>query len=242
MFYAQDGNALYRYFKRNEYMKIELFQYLLDYYKVDMAYELVEDEKKILTFEFFKPTFEYGKLRDGATEIMIKPINNAQFCIYLNSVFMDKTIEIDGNGKVVYSESKGLLMDLDSSDIEFKDSVFLVSSADKENNKTTGITLILALLFIEWLNSSQNIKYSLPHFHLPYHDKSRHDCIYGSVFNDYPITKEFYYTSATHENDEGFRISPSNTIPHFFASAPSKIYGDSSSTASFRMMKLPIDK
>ena len=61
MFYAQDGNALFRYFKRNEYMKVELFQYLLDYYKIDMAYELVEDEKKILTFEFFKPDFTSGK-------------------------------------------------------------------------------------------------------------------------------------------------------------------------------------
>jgi len=78
MFYTQNGNALYRYFKRNEYMKVELFQYLLDYYKIDMAYELVEDEKKILTFEFFKPSFSPGSLKN-ATEIIIITNKNDNF-------------------------------------------------------------------------------------------------------------------------------------------------------------------
>jgi uncharacterized tellurite resistance protein B-like protein len=239
MFYTQNGNALYRYFKRNEYMKIELFQYLLDYYEIDMAYELKEDEKKILTFEFFKPTFEKGSLGNGATEIMTKPINNAQFCIYLNSAFMDKIIEIDGNGKVVDSESKNLLMDLNNSDIEFEDGEFIINNAEDEEKKITGVTLLCVIYFIEWI-SNENIKYSLPHFHVNYHsDQDSDNYIFGSIFNDYPISKEFYYTSAKSKNDEGFRISPKNTVPHFFASNPSKIGGRSSATASFRMMKLP---
>ncbi|MDQ7004059.1 MAG: hypothetical protein Q9N67_03685 [Ghiorsea sp.] len=115
MFYKQDGNALFRYFgKKNKdaihIIKPELFQYLLDYYKIDMAYELQEDEKKILTFEFFKPTFERGKLGKGATEIMTKPVSNAQFCIFLNAVFMDEEIEIDGNGKVVDKKTKNYFL------------------------------------------------------------------------------------------------------------------------------------
>lgn len=240
MFHTQDGNALYRYFKRNEYIKVELFQYLLDYYKIDMAYELKEDEKKILTFEFFKPTFEYGSLGDGATEIMTKPVNNAQFCIYLNSAFMNKTIEIDGNGKVVDSGSKDLLMDLDNSDIVFDNGVFLIKKAKNEEKKVTGITLKFSKEFIKWLSIYQNIKYSLPHFYVKYHsDQDSDNYIFGSVFNDYPIAKEFYYTSAKNKNDEGFRISPVNTVPYFFASNPAKIGDKSSSIASFRMMKLP---
>jgi hypothetical protein len=38
-------------------MKIELFQYLLDYYQIDMAYEVTVDEKKLLELEFFKSIF-----------------------------------------------------------------------------------------------------------------------------------------------------------------------------------------
>ncbi|MDQ7002449.1 MAG: hypothetical protein Q9N02_07145, partial [Ghiorsea sp.] len=136
MFYKQDGNALFRYFgEKNKdaihIIKPELFQYLLDYYKIDMAYELQEEEKKILTFEFFKPPFETGSLGHGATEIMTKPVSNAQFCIFLNAVFMDDWIEVDGNGKVVDSESKDLLMDMDHSDIHLEDEVFIINS-DKE--------------------------------------------------------------------------------------------------------------
>jgi uncharacterized tellurite resistance protein B-like protein len=169
MFYTQNGNALYRYFKKEDKnkpykIKEELFKYLLDYYKIDMAYELKEDEKKILTFEFFKPTFEEGSLGDGATEIMTKPVNNAQFCIYLNSAFMDKTIEIDGNGKVVDSKSKDLLMDLDNSDIILKDNEFLVSSADDEEKKITGVTYVMAEMFIEWVSEFNDVEYGLSAF------------------------------------------------------------------------------
>lgn len=169
MFYTQNGNALYRYFKRNEYIKVELFQYLLDYYKIDMAYELVEDEKKILTFEFFKPTFEEGSLGNGATEIMTKPVNNAQFCIYLNSAFMYKSIEIDGNGKVVDTESKDLLMNLDNSNIEFKDGVFLLNSAENEDKKITGITYVIAKMFIAWISEYNKENYKITSVDGDYH-------------------------------------------------------------------------
>jgi len=172
MFHTQNGNALYRYFKRNEYLKIELFQYLLDYYKIDMAYELIEDEKKILTFEFFKPVFKEGGLGGGATEIMTKPVNNVQFCIYLNSAFMDKTIELDSNGKVVESESKNLLMDLDNSDIEFKDGVFMINSVKYEEKKITGMTYKLIDMFIKWINSYKNEKYEISTFFVSNHSIS----------------------------------------------------------------------
>lgn len=45
MFYKQDGNALFRYFGKQHIndvfiIKKELFQYLIDYYKIDFKYEL----------------------------------------------------------------------------------------------------------------------------------------------------------------------------------------------------------
>lgn len=242
MFYTQNANALYRFFKRNEYIKVELFQYLLDYYKIDMAYELVEDEKKILTFEFFKPILEKGSLGDGATEIMTKPVNNAQFCIFLNENILNNKIEIDGNGNVVDSESKDLLMDLDTSDIALNNGEFLLNCAEDDEKKVTGVTLIFSKKFIIWISKYCNHKYLLPHFHVKYHsDQDSDNYIFGSAFNDYPIAKEFYYTSAANKNNEGFRISPENTIPHFFASNPSRIGDTSSNTASFRMMKLQVN-
>jgi len=39
MFYTQDVNALYGYFTGNEYMKVELFEYLIGYYQMNTAYE-----------------------------------------------------------------------------------------------------------------------------------------------------------------------------------------------------------
>ena len=51
MFCTQNGNALFRYFGKQKKddiftIKSENFQYLLDYYKIDMAYELSEYEKQ----------------------------------------------------------------------------------------------------------------------------------------------------------------------------------------------------
>jgi len=244
MFYTQNGNALYRYFgKQDKYdiflIKKELFEYLIDYYKIDFTYELKEDEKKILTFEFFKPTFQKGTLGDGAKEIMTKPISNVQFCIYLNSALLNKEIEIDGNGKVVDSKSKNIVFDLSNSDIKLDNNEFILNDIKNENKKVNGVTLKLAKKFINWIGEYNNEKYALPHFFVNYHsDQDSDNYIYGSVFKDYPISKEFYYTSAKNKNNEGFRISPSKTIPHFFASNPSKITDKSTAIASFRMMKL----
>ena len=242
MFYAQNGNALYRYFKRNEYMKVELFQYLLDYYKIDMAYELVEDEKKILNFEFFKPTIKTGELGEDATEIMTKPITNAQFCIYLNSDFMDKTIEFDGNGKVVDSESKDLLMDLGSSDIEFKDNVFLVNSAEDDEEKITGITYMMANKFIEWVSKYNNEDYTI---------SSLVESSISMNSFDINLDSEFFYNRYSYvncgtKNDcKGYcigEIKDSEYIHTDLRNMGSIKSDILSKDISFRMMKLPIEK
>jgi len=173
MFYKQDGNALYRYFgKQDKYdtflIKKELFEYLIDYYKIDMAYELKEDEKRILEFEFFKPTFKYGSLGNGATEIMTKPVNNGQFCIFLNSLFVDKKIKIniENNSVMTNDEKIILLVNLKNSTIKFKKNEFYSSNRD-EIEKVTGITSIGAEKFAEWfmnIKNSKNFIYKLSSF------------------------------------------------------------------------------
>jgi len=253
MFYTQDGNGLYRYFgiknKNAKYtIKPELFQYLLEYYEIDMAYELQEEEKKLLDFEFFKPTFKEGELGNGATEIMTKPVNNAQFCIYLNYAFMDKKIEIDGNGKVVDSESKDLLMDLDKSDIYLEDGKFIVDK-DKYENRVTGITYVAANLFIAWASGVNGVKYGLTSFTI---------CqVYMDSFST-PIFGEFYYGyyNRNYNNYSGYRRANNKYYSQkYFSYNDNQSWYDGYSSSydpkvdenytsketSFRMMKLPVE-
>ena len=235
MFYTQNGNALYRYFKRNEYMKVELFQYLLDYYKIDMAYELVEDEKKILTFEFFKPTFSSGSLGDGATEIMTKPVNNAQFCIYLNSAFMDKTIEIDGNGKVVDSINKDLLMDLDNSDIEFADGEFLIRSSEDEEKKITGISCSFVIYFIDWINKKTTESFELSNFY----GTSHNDRDFSIRNFDNKPFDEFIIRTSEGRNERIYSICRNSRGEELYLRDYREINKNfTDNITSFRMMKL----
>ncbi len=167
MFYTQNGNALYRYFEKESASKIhlikaELFEYLLDYYKIDMAYELLKEEKKILSFEFFKPTFEYGSLGDDAKQIITFPVNNIQFCIFLNAI----DIKVNNNVKVVTKQESELLVDLDNSDIKYIDNIFVVSSK-KESKKVTGITYKAGYLFTSWLSALDKVDYKLTSFSSP---------------------------------------------------------------------------
>lgn len=252
MFYTQDGNGLFRYFgiknKNAKYLiKPELFQYLLEYYKIDMAYELQEEEKKLLEFEFFKPTFEEGELGSGATEIMTKPVTNAQFCIYLNSALIDKSIEIDGNGKVVDSKSKDLLMDLDNSDIYLEDGKFIVDK-DKYESKITGITYVFSYLFINWASVANDVKYDLASF-TNYH-------VYMDSFST-PIFGEFYYgkyketyrdysgykrANNTYYSEKYFNYSNNTSWYDGYNSSYDPIIDKNytSKETSFRMVKLPV--
>ena len=239
IFYTQNGNALYRYFKRNEYMKVELFQYLLDYYQINMEYELKEDEKKILKFEFFKPTFNNGGLAEGAIEIMTKPVNNAQFRVFLNTAFMTNKIEIDGNGNIVDSETKDLLMDLDMSDIEFKDNEFIINSAVDEEKKITGITYTMANMFSKWVSEFNEEKYKLSAYEdyqivdfSSFTNKPVKEMIYSNYMPFRPSYKRIGYVIlqlSDNSNSVNFHNYRSSTIDKNFCSEE----------CSFRMMKLP---
>jgi len=242
MFYTQDGNTLYRYFgKQDKYdtflIKKELFQYLIDYYKIDMAYELKEDEKRILDFEFFKPTFENGSLGDGATEIMTKPVSNAQFCIFLNSAFVSKTIEFNGEGKIVDSKTKDLLMDLEMSDIEFKDNEFVIKSAEDEEKKITGITYVMANKFIATMSIYNNEKYKLSHFHGDHNYERYFDT---SNFKNEPL-REFIIRTSRYGNERLYTIIDKEIGGiYLYLNRCNEIDKKiTSNTFSFRIMKLP---
>jgi len=164
MFLAQDGNGLFRYFKHGGYLKQELFDYLLEYYKIDLEYELQEWEKGLLEFRFFKPISDRISYRmfDNSDEIMAKPINNAQFLLFLNEMLLKDAIEIDGLDMVVDSNTKDLLLDPEFSDIKYENGKFIVDT-DKLENKVTGITYIVIEAFIEWLSKLQGVYYGLTH-------------------------------------------------------------------------------
>jgi hypothetical protein len=153
---------------------------------------------------------------------------------------MDKTIEIDGNGKVVDSESKDLLMDLDNSDIEFEENLFLVNNNEDDESSVNGITLPLISKWLYWIDNFNNCTYNLSHFHVHEHATDSNEFIYLDSFIHHPIANEFYYTTATKDNRQGFRVSPDKQEGTFRASQPTLISKNdyNSSLASFRMMKL----
>ena len=236
MFYTQNGNALFRYFgkqRKNDVftIKVEHFQYLLDYYQIDMKYELQEEEKNILTFEFFKPTFSDGGLADKATEIMTKPVSNAQFCLWLNSAFMSKTIELNGDAKLVESKTKDLLMDLAMSDIEFVDNTFVLNSSQEDEKKITGLTYVAGKLFATWASEHNKEKYTLSQY---YDDNDYTDV---SSFTNNPL-KEII---SLLDNNYCKIIKLSGSYLCFYSSSYyssiDKTFHDKET--SFRLMKLP---
>ena len=170
MFYIQDARALSRYFNRNKTIKQSLFIYLLEYYKIDLAYALKEEENELLTFKWFKPTFEKGGLKN-ASEIMKNPISNAQFLIYLNAKYDENTILVDENKVYLNDEEKTLLMELENSDIGFNNSGFYIEDSTKDDEKITGITADSVKGFVEWINDLKGLEYNIVEFFRTEDDK-----------------------------------------------------------------------
>ena len=164
LFYAQDARALARYFNRNRMIKQSLFNYLLEYYKIDLEYALKEEEKELLDFKWFKPTFDTGGLYN-ATEIMKYPISNAQFFIYLNARYDENAIVVEENRVYKNDEEKTVLMELENSDISFKDASFSIENSTKDDEKITGITPASVEDFVKWINGLQDKEYKIVAFY-----------------------------------------------------------------------------
>ena len=231
LFYTQDGGGLFRYFTKHSYFKKELFEYLLDYYKIDFAYELKEDEKKTLELEFFRPDSEsaYAVKLANAIEIAVKPINNAQFCIYINYALMQEEIELNGDDMVVDSKEKYLLFNPQNSEIVYdKKSNTFVVNPDKEKDKITGVTPIIAQRFTAWLSAYHNIKYSVTNFEYD-RNNDNVDSFTVKPFDEiYSGTLDFWYVTPLARS---FSLHQENIE-----------YNYSSETTSFRVMKLLDEK
>lgn len=243
LFYTQDGNGLFRYFTRNNYIKKERFEYLLDYFKIDFNYELIEDEKKTLEdIEFFKPTFSNthfankDRLGYNAEEIAVKPINNAQFCIYLNYALLKKVIEKNGDDIFVFSEDKNIAFEPNNSEIKYKeDEKKFIISDNKHEQKATGMTYVLAKSFIKWLNDKYNCNYTI-------------STLDGSPLVDMSsftisLKNEFYYNLYSNNNTNlvgKFYDTRHLDNNHIFKGGFKSTF--TSSNVSFRVMKLPQTK
>ena len=151
MFHTQDGNGLYRYFRSSEKMFVDNFQYLIDYYKIDFAYEMEEEKKKILEFEWYKPKFKCGGLDFGYTHLMTKAVNNAQFCLFLNEILAEKEIFVEES--MVWDRDKQDRINLSQSDINFENNVFVIAEWDKAK-KATGMSKGFVNKFVNWVNVS----------------------------------------------------------------------------------------
>lgn len=189
LFYAQDARALARYFNRNRMIKQSLFNYLLEYYKIDLAYALKEEEKELLDFKWFEPTFYAGGLYN-ATEIMKYPISNAQFFIYLNARYDENAIVVEENRVYKNDEEKTVLMELENSDISFKDASFSIENSTKYDEKITGITPASVEDFVKWINGLQDKEYKIVEFYI---GKNFFDEINFSSIKTVFSGNEFFY-------------------------------------------------
>jgi len=248
MFHAQDGNRLYRYFTRIAYIKKELFEYLFKYYKIDFEYELKEDERKTLIFDFFIPEFETGGLYNGS-ELTTKHINNAQFIIFLNHLYLEKKIVIDDDNIVIINNSnRTKLMALTDNYIFFddKNNDFTVIY-NKWDNAVHNISIASAIMYVEWINKFLNTNYSLVQlWGTAYWSNSRRKWTnFGQVKIHKGIEKnEFALFSAVYDTDDSKYMEINNR--KILINNSSFMHLDDLSVAndfiskdtSFRMMKL----
>ena len=168
MLHAQDARGLSRYFNRNKRIKQSLFTYFIEYYKIDLEYALKEEEKELLTFKWFQPSFGNGGLED-AKEIMKEPISNAQFFIYLNARYDANSITVEENRVLLNDEEKTPLMELEYSDISFVNGEFRIEDSTKDDEKITGITAKAVEDFVQWINDVENCEYKIVRFFISSH-------------------------------------------------------------------------
>jgi hypothetical protein len=148
---------------------------------------------------------------------------------------LSKYIELDIDKKIVDSKTKVILMDLEMSDIIFKESEFIVKSPEDEEKKITGITYIIAELFIEWGSKFGNEKYKLIKFTSGWNQEIKsfkHSEILYEFINSTDYAIKVYtktYNSGTLALDNDGRPLTISNISIF-------------NNVSFRMMKLPEEK
>ena len=247
LFYTQDGNGLYRHFKKDYRYKPykinpKIFEYLLEYYGIDMKYELKKEEEKILDFKFFEP--DLGGDVSNNYKIMEKPVSNAQFVIFLNALLIDSLIEVEDN-KVFDAKTKTLLMDLNNSDIEYIDNKFVVDKQENEDNRITGITYNFASRFIGWVSKYKNENYEI----LRFSARNKVEYAYINV-KDFPVipNNEFigiytiYYSGNFRWEYSNYKYVYMRNIPNGSFELNSYTYKGNDETfnskdVSFRMIK-----
>jgi uncharacterized tellurite resistance protein B-like protein len=253
MFYVQDGNGLFRYFgKQDKYdtflIKKELFQYLVDYYKIDFEYELKEDEKRILEFELFKPILNDGQFSHKTVkEVMVNPVNNAQACIFLNNQLLNNNITVNSDNKVLLTDdSKDLIINLNNSDIVYINNEFQIHSISKEKEKITGITLVFIWRFTTWINTYFNENYKLLAFgnkndYNDYVDISNFS-IENEWYGNYYYINEYRHTHGNAVASSKFPINLRRSKILYSSFYEENNYTYESNLTSFRLMKIPENK
>ncbi len=148
----RDKLALYRFFLGKYPFDVEIFNYLLDFFKIkkeELLKEYVDDVKKKIKFSYNKLFNEHYKI--PLTFIYSdSPITVKTYSYFLQYLFDKNELEIIENDKIVNSNGEIILL-LDKNDITIKNGTIYSNSTEYVK-----VTLIGAKLFLSWLREVIN--------------------------------------------------------------------------------------
>lgn len=219
----KNSSKLLALFEKSNFFKKNDFDYLIDYYKLDLSKEFKDGDIKAFTFEFAMPHIRHGNLKN-ATKISVKPINNLQFSIFLNDLYAKEKIIFSKNKDILSADSKKLILSHRNKTIHFKDSFFKPKKFTKKE-KVVFVTFTGALMFIDWVNETFGKTYKLTELQADkYNNLSMDD------LNDYLLDNELIIRNnqyAINSNSNILKISTQSTVD-------SNYFSDSS---SFRIIQ-----
>lgn len=234
-FKAKDAEALTVFFQDNSEMDIGRFLYLFEYLEIniisrnqmDAEDDTTSDKDDVLEFNFIEPRFTTGELDYRCRAITDEPVNNEQFCIFLNEMYQEGNIKIETNGDIVIFSSEeqkeesiltsilykkitphngDLILSCENNEIIFTDNGVFIPIEGKSKSKIVYVTIIGARMFIDWISKYHSSEYVLTRFDGEGKGMftTRYVVYYGNSFIKHSVNGEFYDSgcSSTYVLDE----------------------------------------
>ncbi len=158
----KDKLALYRFFLGKYPFDVEIFNYLLDFFKIkkeELLKEYVDDLKKKIKFSYNKLSNEYNKIHLIYSD---SPITVKTYSYFLQYLYDKNELNIIENNKIVNSNGEIILL-LDKNNITIKNGTIYSNSTEYVK-----VTLIGAKLFLSWLREviSADVNFTLINLNL----------------------------------------------------------------------------
>ncbi|SFV74735.1 hypothetical protein MNB_SM-3-1450 [hydrothermal vent metagenome] len=183
----KEAEKLVELFAKSQFFKEEDFEYLINYYKLNLhiAKNFKRTDIKAFSFDFIKPHIRHGGLRD-ADELATHPINNFQFCLFLNAMYARELIEFDAENNIIATANKKLVLSKHNIHIQFKNNLFQPKRFTKKE-RLVYVSFNGALMFVEWLNELLDTQYKVTEI-----QSDKYDNLSVEEFHQYLVDGELY--------------------------------------------------